>query len=92
MANPFEGVIIASISCCLDFLLSYVESLIILIYFQGVEFYAVNTDSQALLQSSAKKRVQLGEQLTRGLGMIISQFAEIFFVAFIFQYYISVSQ
>ncbi|KAJ8648941.1 hypothetical protein MRB53_001964 [Persea americana] len=35
---------------------------------QGVEFYAVNTDSQALLQSSAKKRVQLGEQLTRGLG------------------------
>lgn len=35
---------------------------------QGVEFYAVNTDSQALLQSSAKKRVQIGEQLTRGLG------------------------
>eukprot|EP00262_Sarcandra_glabra_P018897 TRINITY_DN6944_c0_g1_i1.p1 TRINITY_DN6944_c0_g1~~TRINITY_DN6944_c0_g1_i1.p1 ORF type:complete len:399 (-),score=59.28 TRINITY_DN6944_c0_g1_i1:233-1342(-) len=35
---------------------------------QGVEFYAVNTDAQALLQSSAKQRVQIGEQLTRGLG------------------------
>ncbi|KAF8399974.1 hypothetical protein HHK36_015846 [Tetracentron sinense] len=35
---------------------------------QGVEFYAINTDAQALLQSSANKRVQIGEQLTRGLG------------------------
>ncbi|OVA09558.1 Cell division protein FtsZ [Macleaya cordata] len=35
---------------------------------QGVDFYAINTDAQALLQSSAKKRVQIGEQLTRGLG------------------------
>lgn len=35
---------------------------------QGVEFCAINTDAQALLQSSAKKRVQIGEQITRGLG------------------------
>ncbi|XP_026377368.1 cell division protein FtsZ homolog 1, chloroplastic-like [Papaver somniferum] len=35
---------------------------------QGVEFYAINTDAQALVQSSAEKRVQIGEQLTRGLG------------------------
>ncbi|XP_058103114.1 cell division protein FtsZ homolog 1, chloroplastic-like isoform X2 [Magnolia sinica] len=35
---------------------------------QGIEFYAINTDAQALLQSSAKKRIQIGEQLTRGLG------------------------
>ncbi|KAF6148461.1 hypothetical protein GIB67_038816 [Kingdonia uniflora] len=34
----------------------------------GVEFYAINTDAQALLQSSAKGKVQIGEQLTRGLG------------------------
>ena len=30
--------------------------------------YAINTDAQALLQSSAEKRVQLGQNLTRGLG------------------------
>lgn len=35
---------------------------------QGVEFYAINTDAQALMQSSAKKRMQIGEQITRGLG------------------------
>ncbi|ERN08308.1 hypothetical protein AMTR_s00156p00058400 [Amborella trichopoda] len=35
---------------------------------QGVEFYAVNTDAQALLLSNAEHRVQIGEQLTRGLG------------------------
>ncbi|KAL5717537.1 Cell division protein FtsZ 1 [Ranunculus cassubicifolius] len=35
---------------------------------QGVEFYAINTDSQALLQSKTKMQVQIGEQLTRGLG------------------------
>eukprot|EP00246_Nothoceros_aenigmaticus_P004758 TRINITY_DN16443_c0_g1_i1.p1 TRINITY_DN16443_c0_g1~~TRINITY_DN16443_c0_g1_i1.p1 ORF type:complete len:395 (+),score=84.26 TRINITY_DN16443_c0_g1_i1:128-1186(+) len=35
---------------------------------QGVEFWAINTDSQALLQSAATHRVQIGEQLTRGLG------------------------
>ncbi|MBR4384233.1 MAG: cell division protein FtsZ [Selenomonadaceae bacterium] len=35
---------------------------------EGVEFIAVNTDSQALLMSKAPKRMQIGEKLTRGLG------------------------
>ncbi|KMZ74051.1 hypothetical protein ZOSMA_136G00190 [Zostera marina] len=35
---------------------------------QGVEFYAINTDSQALLHSAAEKPLQIGELLTRGLG------------------------
>ncbi|MBA0606711.1 hypothetical protein Godav_019139 [Gossypium davidsonii] len=35
---------------------------------QGVDFYAINTDSQALLQSSAENPIQIGELLTRGLG------------------------
>ena len=35
---------------------------------EGVEFIAVNTDSQALLNSMAQKRIQIGEKLTRGLG------------------------
>ncbi|XP_073058894.1 cell division protein FtsZ homolog 1, chloroplastic-like [Primulina eburnea] len=35
---------------------------------QGVDFYAINTDAQALLQSSAKNPIQIGELLTRGLG------------------------
>ncbi|KAJ4981903.1 hypothetical protein NE237_032740 [Protea cynaroides] len=35
---------------------------------QGVEFYAINTDAQALLESSAENPLQIGEQLTRGLG------------------------
>jgi len=34
----------------------------------GVEFIAVNTDSQALALSSASLRVRIGNQLTRGLG------------------------
>ncbi|URE20589.1 Cell division protein ftsZ [Musa troglodytarum] len=34
----------------------------------GVEFYAINTDSQALLHSQAKNPLQIGEVLTRGLG------------------------
>ncbi|MCO5186136.1 MAG: cell division protein FtsZ [Anaerolineae bacterium] len=34
----------------------------------GVDFIAVNTDSQALLLSDAPIRVQVGEKLTRGLG------------------------
>ncbi|MGD8585117.1 MAG: cell division protein FtsZ [Chloroflexota bacterium] len=34
----------------------------------GVDFVAVNTDAQALLRSSAPKRVHIGEKLTRGLG------------------------
>jgi cell division protein FtsZ len=35
---------------------------------QGVDFIAVNTDAQALMLSSAKTRVRIGEKLTRGLG------------------------
>lgn len=35
---------------------------------QGVDFYAINTDSQALLQSAAENPLQIGELLTRGLG------------------------
>ncbi len=35
---------------------------------QGVEFIAANTDAQALSQSQAGIRLQLGPQLTRGLG------------------------
>ena len=34
----------------------------------GVTFRVLNTDAQALLQSSATQRVQLGQNLTRGLG------------------------
>ncbi|KAL8144184.1 hypothetical protein V2J09_017216 [Rumex salicifolius] len=34
----------------------------------GVDFYAINTDSQALLQSAADTPIQIGELLTRGLG------------------------
>ena len=35
---------------------------------KGVEFIAVNTDKQALLQSNADKVIHIGEELTRGLG------------------------
>ncbi|KAE8733554.1 Cell division protein FtsZ [Hibiscus syriacus] len=35
---------------------------------QGIDFYAINTDSQALLQSDAENPLQIGELLTRGLG------------------------
>ncbi len=34
----------------------------------GVEFIAINTDSQALLLSNAPQRVRIGDKLTRGLG------------------------
>nr|WP_281248335.1 cell division protein FtsZ [Spirulina major] len=34
----------------------------------GVEFWAINTDSQALEMSSASKCLQIGQKLTRGLG------------------------
>src|SRR5512139_2637677 len=35
---------------------------------QGIEFIAVNTDGQALLQSKATTRVRVGDKVTRGLG------------------------
>ena len=34
----------------------------------GVDFICANTDAQALFSSSAKQKLQLGEDLTRGLG------------------------
>jgi cell division protein FtsZ len=34
----------------------------------GVEFWSINTDAQALAQSTAMKRLQVGQKLTRGLG------------------------
>ena len=34
----------------------------------GVEFIAVNTDRQALQQSKANTKIQIGEKITRGLG------------------------
>ncbi len=34
----------------------------------GVEFIVANTDSQALQNSSAKSKIQLGEKITKGLG------------------------
>lgn len=35
---------------------------------KGVEFLAVNCDSQALAYSKAETRIQIGEKLTKGLG------------------------
>jgi len=35
---------------------------------RGVEFVAINTDAQALLMSDADVRIDIGRQLTRGLG------------------------
>ena len=35
---------------------------------QGVEFISANTDAQALSKSQASKRIQLGTNLTKGLG------------------------
>jgi len=34
----------------------------------GVEFIALNTDAQALLQSDAPHKIRIGDKLTRGLG------------------------
>ena len=35
---------------------------------EGVEFICVNTDSQALKNSSARSTIQIGSELTKGLG------------------------
>jgi len=35
----------------------------------GVEFIAVNTDAQVLLNSKAPTKIQIGEKLTKGLGV-----------------------
>lgn len=38
---------------------------------QGVDFYAINTDAQALLHSAAENPIKIGELLTRGLGQAL---------------------
>lgn len=35
---------------------------------QGVEFIAINTDKQVLMDSSATQKIQIGEKLTNGMG------------------------
>ncbi len=35
---------------------------------EGIEFWTMNTDAQALSHSDAMRRIQLGQKLTRGLG------------------------
>ena len=44
------------------------NSMIDLQQIQGVEFVAINTDAQALSVNNAPVKIQIGEQLTHGLG------------------------
>lgn len=44
------------------------NSMIGLSQIQGVDFVAVNTDAQALLANAAVTKLQIGENITRGLG------------------------
>ncbi|MDP3758224.1 MAG: cell division protein FtsZ [Candidatus Daviesbacteria bacterium] len=44
------------------------NSMISLQQIQGVEFVAVNTDAQALMNNQSPSKVQIGETLTKGLG------------------------
>jgi len=37
-------------------------------HLEGVEFISVNTDAQALMNSKADVKIQIGKKLTRGLG------------------------
>ena len=34
----------------------------------GIEFWAINTDAQALAKSAASKKLQIGQKITKGLG------------------------
>lgn len=45
-----------------------ISSMIILSQIQGVDFVAVNTDAQALMANASPTKVQIGENLTKGLG------------------------
>lgn len=45
-----------------------INSMIEVSQIKGVEFLAVNTDAQALLTCQANNKVQIGENLTKGLG------------------------
>jgi hypothetical protein len=41
----------------------------LILLLQGVEFWAVNTDAQALENTLSSNKLQLGGELTRGLGV-----------------------
>ena len=41
---------------------------------EGVDFIALNTDFQALSRSKANSKLQLGQKLTKGLGLTYSNF------------------
>lgn len=45
-----------------------ISSMITLSQIHGVDFVAVNTDAQALMNNPSPTKVQIGETLTRGLG------------------------
>jgi cell division protein FtsZ len=45
-----------------------INSMITVNQINGVDFIAVNTDAQALLLNHAQSKIQIGENLTRGLG------------------------
>ncbi len=45
-----------------------INSMINITQIQGVDFISVNTDAQALLTNQAPTKIQIGENLTRGLG------------------------
>lgn len=45
-----------------------INSMILDSQIKGVDFMAINTDAQALLMNQATTKVQIGENLTRGLG------------------------
>jgi cell division protein FtsZ len=45
-----------------------INSMILHQKIKGVEFIAVNTDAQALLNSKADIKIQIGENITKGLG------------------------
>src|SRR3990167_7057261 len=44
------------------------NSMISVSQIQGVDFIGINTDAQALLTSLSQTKIQIGENLTRGLG------------------------
>jgi cell division protein FtsZ len=46
-----------------------VNSMITISQIKGVDFITVNTDAQALMNSQAPTKIQIGENLTRGLGV-----------------------
>jgi cell division protein FtsZ len=46
-----------------------ISSMIETAQISGVEFIAVNTDAQVLLQNKAPTKLQIGEKLTKGLGV-----------------------